>query len=962
MTSEDTPKVPENGLPISTAKVDEDESQDYTSLKRSLSRVTNLQHDSAVHNHELLKKRSHEPIMGDASHEDGEDEVKIGGHKPNLRLNLPRVFSMTPEIGLSAMQYLPTPLVVLSPLKTILIANEAMGRLLGLKKRGEHGFGAQDQTTTQLLQGQTLSQIGVDLMSDGVPVWVSWEKFLDNISAKHKEVSASKSHKLAAIHSGETTPTANPRTGILNGEHDHEQDSLELVPTKTIVQDTVVDVVVSSQHGSHRRRASHSKSPSIQTPAKMIISSWTLYEQQYYTLSFTSASHSSHSNDKNTSRSHIVHRPSPSTSSQTSSDASATPGSSQSNSTHSSSVTSPSESTQNNLPRGAPAKCSQSTPFTDFQKITRMKDAIINTLNVPIIAMWKDGSAVVPNRATQRLLSCPVDATSEKGYDFISRFNCYTVDFERKLEAEELPILTLCRTKQEFKTWKLGIIDDKGKRRIYDLSGKPIFDEKTGEFLAGLVTMTEITEYTDMIADQNAENDKQFQLICNTMPQLMWTTRPDGYHDYFSQRWYDYTGLKVHECMGLGWKLPFHPDDMPVTVKRWHHSLATGEEYLTEYRCRRHDGVWRWMLGRALPLRDSKTGKIVKWFGTCTDIQDVVDAREESRRTQAHLLSVLRNAEMSMWAVNRDCIATFYRGDPWPSGFGRPQMGSQEFHEWFIGRNVFEAVQEFTEPKLIAEMKIAVQRILDGKSQEEIFECPNLFAGTWYRARLVPQKRGLNDPGAKDPEAVDGCIGLSMDVTGLKMKERENIRLLANETAAKEASKMKSSFLANMSHEIRTPIAGIIGMSELMLDTRLDMEQNDFAQNIQRSANSLLTVINDILDFSKIESGRLDIEEVQFSLSVVLHDVSKMLSFAAERKQLNFVSDVQLKGAASDDLILLGDPGRVRQILTNLVTNSIKVSSHFDNHIVHLLTDSSSLMSAARSNYQHMSKLRQLIL
>lgn len=113
-------------------------------------------------------------------------------------------------------------------------------------------------------------------------------------------------------------------------------------------------------------------------------------------------------------------------------------------------------------------------------------------------------------------------------------------------------------------------------------------------------------------------------------------------------------------------------------------------------------------------------------------------------------------------------------------------------------------------------------------------------------------------------------------------------------------------------------------MAELLSDTQLDAEQRDFAENIQRSANGLLTVINDILDFSKVESGRLDIEEVQFSLTVVIRDVSKMLGFAAERKNLTFESNISV---GTDDLIVLGDPGRVRQIITNLLTNSIKFTS-----------------------------------
>lgn len=185
---------------------------------------------------------------------------------------------------------------------------------------------------------------------------------------------------------------------------------------------------------------------------------------------------------------------------------------------------------------------------------------------------------------------------------------------------------------------------------------------------------------------------------------------------------------------------------------------------------------------------------------------------------------------------------------------------------------------------------------------------------------------------AKNDTYIEGVIGVIMDVTELKVREealekqsKEKRRAMANEAAAKEANRLKSQFLANMSHEIRTPITGVLGMAELLSGMQLDAEQQEYVENIQSSATSLLTVINDILDFSKVESGRLDIEEVQFSLSHIVKEVGRMLQFAVERKNLDFQSDIG--DGIENDLVVIGDPGRVRQILTNLLTNSIKFTN-----------------------------------
>lgn len=102
---------------------------------------------------------------------------------------------------------------------------------------------------------------------------------------------------------------------------------------------------------------------------------------------------------------------------------------------------------------------------------------------------------------------------------------------------------------------------------------------------------------------------------------------------YFADKCrYEYTGLTEEESLGMGWRLPFHPDDMASTGKRWAHSLATGDPYTTEYRCKSKTGEWRWMLGRAVCMRNSKTGAIEKWYGTCTDIHEAVESRFAAKR------------------------------------------------------------------------------------------------------------------------------------------------------------------------------------------------------------------------------------------------------------------------------------------------------------------------------------------
>lgn len=147
-----------------------------------------------------------------------------------------------------------------------------------------------------------------------------------------------------------------------------------------------------------------------------------------------------------------------------------------------------------------------------------------------------------------------------------------------------------------------------------------------------------------LTAARNAlrENDLQFRTLADAFPHMIWSTLPDGFHDYYNSRWYEFTGAPEGSTDGEAWNGMFHSDDQPRAWQHWRHSLATGEPYEIEYRLRHRSGEYRWVLGRAMPMRD-ENGAIIRWMGTCTDIHEQKAIAEQNEILGRELSHRIKN-------------------------------------------------------------------------------------------------------------------------------------------------------------------------------------------------------------------------------------------------------------------------------------------------------------------------------
>jgi PAS domain S-box-containing protein len=325
-----------------------------------------------------------------------------------------------------------------------------------------------------------------------------------------------------------------------------------------------------------------------------------------------------------------------------------------------------------------------------------------------------------------------------------------------------------------------------------------------------------------------------------------------------------------------------------------------------EHRYQRPDGALLTLETHEVLLHDSQ-GAIRGLRAATLDMTEPARNQEEVRQTTSELKAIFQAFPDLFLRVDSDGTILDYRTPKSTGSFGfAPNCSGRRLRSALpdvAGEKVEAAVREALE----SENLVSVEYSSQGSHAERFFE-----------ARVIPLSRRE-------------VIIIVRDITPRKIAERQlerfaselakkNRELVDALATAREATKLKSQFLANMSHEIRTPMNGILGMTDFLLHTQLSVEQRDYAESVRNSATSLLGIINDILDLSKIEAGKLALERLDFDVTNLVRDLAREFALHARAKQLQFSYMLESEAPLS----VRGDPGRMRQVLTNLLGNAVK--------------------------------------
>jgi PAS domain S-box-containing protein len=418
------------------------------------------------------------------------------------------------------------------------------------------------------------------------------------------------------------------------------------------------------------------------------------------------------------------------------------------------------------------------------------------------------------------------------------------------------------------------------------------------------------------VSRELGESEHLFRALANSIPNLAWMTRPDGWVYWYNDQFYAYTGTTPEQLEGWGWQRVHDPASLAQVTDRWRHSIEAGTPFEMVFPLRGADGRFRRFLTRINPVRDS-SGQIVQWVGTGTDVEDErrateanVELRERERLAREH--AELQKRLLYSLFMQAPMLIVVLRGPHHVIELANPPVCAAWGH----------AEEELLEQPLLdvlPELRDQVFRAL----LDDVYRTGQPYVGMETPAHLVRSDgthttvyfNFVYSPFRNVDGDVDGVFVIASDVTEqvLARNQIDDLR-----QAAEAANRAKDEFLAMLGHELRNPLSPILTALQLM-KLRGDDGSERERTVIERQVSHLTRLVDDLLDVSRIARGKVELKDELVEMAEVAANAIEMAGSLLEERTHALTVEMPRRG-----LLVRGDPTRLGQVVSNLLTNAAK--------------------------------------